>query len=654
MFMAISLPRIFSKMTRTALAFALSMATFTATADTMFVSHGVKTSDPVYPYTGFATKDNVKGMQVAVKLTKDMLAPYVGSKISAIYIGWAGIYQGSTPEATAFLRPQLNDADLTTGVVKLSGSNGWNVANFSEPYTIKEDDEVFMGYVVDAEAGVYGPCTLTWGSFAAGTHFLGNPEFKDADGNIEWEDLSLPGMMEMYCPLMLVAEVTVEGEGMHNRMLISKLATPSILSKGIPTTAAVQIQNTGSNSIESIKVCCAQEGSDAWTYPISLNSSISPSSSALITIPVYAESTGETTVSITEVNGVPNGENSECKFTPVVVPQTTSERYVRRPLVEYFASESQYQSAAYDQDIVTPALEDYAGRISRINWHTTDQFQIGLADDRDEALSLLLDVADNDSSQIYLPTLMLDRDINLSVEPRLLFTLCRNPMLGVLYSPFAEYTYEYALAQPTFAGLQISASVENDVVTLTVDGDADLTVVPEGEELRLTVVLIEDGIESDSQEFPGGSGDGANPGHVVHDCVVRQLLTDRWGDPIEFKDGKFSMSFTTELDYDNLTANMRAVAFINRPKTNGMWQRSIINSAECGLITTGVSPISSDIVSMRPIVKGSSIISPEGAAMTVYTTSGMSVAPNNLPTGIYLVKVNAANGKLATFKMMVK
>ncbi len=654
MFMAISLPRIFSKMTRTALAFALSMATFTATADTMFVSHGVKTSDPVYPYTGFATKDNVKGMQVAVKLTKDMLAPYVGSKISAIYIGWAGIYQGSTPEATAFLRPQLNDADLTTGVVKLSGSNGWNVANFSEPYTIKEDDEVFMGYVVDAEAGVYGPCTLTWGSFAAGTHFLGNPEFKDADGNIEWEDLSLPGMMEMYCPLMLVAEVTVEGEGMHNRMLISKLATPSILSKGIPTTAAVKIQNTGSNSIESIKVCCAQEGSDAWTYPISLNSSISPSSSALITIPVYAESTGETTVSITEVNGVPNGENSECKFTPVVVPQTTSERYVRRPLVEYFASESQYQSAAYDQDIVTPALEDYAGRISRINWHTTDQFQIGLADDRDEALSLLLDVADNDSSQIYLPTLMLDRDINLSVEPRLLFTLCRNPMLGVLYSPFAEYTYEYALAQPTFAGLQISASVENDVVTLTVDGDADLTVVPEGEELRLTVVLIEDGIESDSQEFPGGSGDGANPGHVVHDCVVRQLLTDRWGDPIEFKDGKFSMSFTTELDYDNLTANMRAVAFINRPKTNGMWQRSIINSAECGLITTGVSPISSDIFSMRPIVKGSSIISPEGAAMTVYTTSGMSVAPNNLPTGIYLVKVNAANGKLATFKMMVK
>lgn len=654
MIMTISLQRICSQVSKAAFTLALSLVAFGATADTMYVSHGVKTSDPVYPYTGFATKDDVKGMQVAVKLTKDMLAPFAGAKITAIHIGWAGVYQNSTPEATAFLRPQLNDADITTGVVELSSKSGWNVAELSDPYTIKEDDEVFMGYVVDAEAGVYGPCTLTWGSFAPDTHFLGNPEFRDADGNIEWEDLSLPGMMEMYCPLMLVAEVTVEGEGMQNRVLISTIASPSMLAQGVPTTADVQIQNTGSNNVESIKVCCAQEGSDPWTYPISLSSPLAPSSSAAITIPVYAESTGETIVSITEVNGVSNGENSECKIAPVVVPKAVSERYVRRPLMEYIASESMYQSAVYDQEIVTPSFQDFAGRISRINWHSSDQFQIGLADDRDEALDLLLDVADNDSTMIYLPTLMLDRDINLSVEPRIVFSLFRTPMLGILYPPYAEYTYDYALAQPTFAGLQVNASVDNDFVTLAVEGDADLSVIPEGEELRLTVVLVEDGIESDSQEFPGGSGDGSNPGHVVHDCVARQLLTDRWGDPIEFKDGKFSMSFTTELDYDNVAANMRAVAFINRPKTNGMWQRSIINSAECSLQTTGLSAISSDIVSMRPMVNGSSIISPEGSAMAVYNTSGMAVSPDHLPAGIYLVKVNAANGKSATFKVMVK
>lgn len=652
--MAITLQRISSRMTKGALAFALSLAAFTATADTMYVSHGVKISDPVYPYTGFATKDDVKGMQVAVKLTNEMLSPLVGSKITAIHIGWAGIYQNSTPEAKAFLRPQLNDADITTGVVELSSQSGWNVAELADPYTIKEGDEVFMGYEVDATAGVYGPCTLTWGSFAAGTHFIANPEFKDEDGNLEWEDLSQPGMMEMYCPLMIVAEVTVEGEGMQDRVLISQIASPSMLLQGMPATAAAQIQNTGSNSVKSIKVCCTQEGSDPWTYPVSLSSPVDPGSSVMVSIPVYAESTGTTTVTIPEVNGVPNGENGEYKIFPVVMSQSTSESYVRRPLMEYIASESEYHSATYDQEIVTPAFEDYADRISRINWHTSDQFQIGLADDRDEVLSLAIEVADNDLSMIYFPTVMLDRDMNLSVDPRIVFSLFHNPMLGVLYSPFAEYSYEYALAQPTFAGLNVNASVDNDIVTLTVDGDADLSVLPEGEELRLTVVLVEDGIESDSQEFPGGTGEGSNPGHVVHDCLARQLLTDRWGDPIEFKDGKFSMSFTTELDAENVVANMRAVAFINRPKTNGMWQRSIVNSAQCSLASTGVSAISSDIASMRPMVNGSSIICPEGTAMAVYTTSGVSVAPNNLPAGVYLVKVKASNGKSATFKMMVK
>lgn len=649
-----SLQRFSTRIAATALAFVFSLASATVNADTMYVSHGVKITDPVYPYTGFATNDDVEGMQVAVKLTKDMLAPFAGAKITALHIGWAGIYQGSTPEAMAFLRPQLNDADVTTGTVELSGSNGWNVVNFTEPYTIQENDEIFMGYVVDSEAGVYGPCTLTWGSFDEGTHFLGNPEFKDEDGNIEWEDLSAPGMMEMYCPLMLVAEITVEGEGMQNKVLISNLATPSMLAKGVPTTAAVQVQNTGSNNIEAITISCAQEGADAWTYPISLSSPVAPSSSAIITIPVYADATGETILSIPEVNSNPNGENSDCKFTPVVVPQSTSERYTRRPLMEYIASESTYQSAVYDEDIVTPAFTEYADRISRINWHTSDQFQIGLADDRDEALSLILEVADNDSTQIYLPTLMLDRDINLSVEPRIVFSLFRTPMLGVIYSPFAELTYEYALSQPTFAGLQVTAEVENDMVTLNVEGEADLSVLPEGEELMLTVVLVEDGIESDSQEFPGGTGEGSNPGHVIHNCVARQLLTDRWGDPIEFNDGKFSASFTTELDYDNVAENMRVIAFINRPKTNGMWQRSVINSAECGLANTGISQSFADAAALRPIVNGSSIVCPEGATMTVYTAAGVAVPSNELSPGIYFVKVTAANGASSTYKIIVK
>lgn len=633
---------------------AFSLVSFSVAADTMYLSHGVKTNDPVYPYTGFASNEDVAGFSVAVKLTQEMLAPYAGGKLTAVHIGWAGIYQQSTPVATVFLRPGLNEANMVSTELELNGSSGWNIATFSEPYIIQENDELFMGYVFDSTKGVYGPCTITWGSFAPDTHFIGNPEFVDEDGNMEWIDLSEPGLMEMACPLMLVAEIEVGGEEFHNRVLLSTAVLPSMLKAGVPTAAGVSVNNTGSNEVNSITVSCAQEGQDPWSYTLDLTSPIPASSSAIISVPVYAESTGETSLSISEVNGQPNGEESFWKFTPIVIPSSVSEGYTRRPLMEYVASESNYRSAEYDENIVTPAFESYADRISRINWHTTDQFQLGLADDRDEALDLLVEIAKNDKSLVYLPTVMVDRDMNLGLEPRYCITALPTPMLGVIYSPFAENTYEYALAQPTFASLQVAAELDNDQLTVNVEGDAELSVLPEGENLMLTVVLVEDGIESDSQEYPGGSGDGSNPGHVVHNYLVRQLLTNVFGDPIDFVDGKFSASFTTELDYDNVAENMRAVAFINRPKENGMWSRSVINSAECAITLSGVQPILTNASYLRPIVKDNTIVCPDGATMMVYTSAGVSVSANNLQAGIYLVKVTGADGTSATFKMFVK
>ncbi|MDE6804363.1 MAG: Omp28-related outer membrane protein [Muribaculaceae bacterium] len=647
-----SLPNFPSKGTLGALV--LSLMSFSVAADTMYVSHGVKTNDPVYPYTGFSTNEDVPGLSIAVKLTNDMLAPYAGASITALHIGWAGIYQQSTPTATAFLRSGLNGENITTAEVELNSASGWNSVIFTEPYIIQENDELFMGYVVDSQKGVYGPCTLTWGSFEPETHFIANPEIVDEEGNMEWIDLSTPGLMEMQCPIMLVAEVEVGGGEYQNKILLTKAVTPSMLLANTPTGADVQLLNTGSNDVESVTVSCSQEGQDTWSYVVNLSSPIAVGSSGILSVPVYAGGKGETTLSISEVNGNTNGEEASFKFSPVVIPQEVAERYTRRPLMEYFASESEYRSAEYDDNIVTPIFEGYSDRISRINWHTTDQYQLGLADDRDEALSLAIEIAKNDSSQVYMPTVMVDRDMNLGIEPRFCLTALPTPMLGIIYSPFAESSYEYALAQPTFAALNIEAQLEGDVVTLNIEGDADTSVLPEGENLMLTVVLVEDGIESDSQEFPGGTGEGSNPGHTIHNCLVRQLLTDIWGDVISFTDGKFSASYTTELDYDNVAANMRAVAFINRPKENGMWERSVINSAECSLADSGVRSAFADTAYLRPTIEGNSIICPAWASMQVYTSAGISVPAYGLQAGIYLVKVTGVDGVSATFKMFVK
>lgn len=649
-----SLQRFSLRTTISSLALAISAGAFLASADTMYLSHGVKTSDPVYPYTGFSTNEDVADLSVAVKLDKDMLSPYVGADITSLYIGWAGVYQGSTPDATIFLRPGLNEENTATGSVTLSGGDGWNVAKFDTPYTIKEGDELFMGYTVDMKSGVYGPCTLVWGSFDAETHFISRPDYTTPDGLPEWLDLSEPGMMEMACPLMLVAEIEVGGSDFQNRVFLNKAAVPSMLSMGEAATAGISVTNTGSNPVESITVTSTQEGQEPWSMAFDLSHPIESGNSSVITVPVYAGAKGETVLTISKVNGEDNGENSEWRFNPIVVPQATAERYTRRPLIEYFASESNHLSAAYDEGIVTPGLEPYTEKVTRINWHANDQFQLGLADDRDYVVDYMVEIAKNDSSKIYFPTVIVDRDMNLGIEANFAVSSLHTPMLGVLYSPFAEMSYEYALEQPTFAGLEISSTLNEDVVTLNISGDADLSVLPEGESLMLTVLLVEDGIESDSQEYPGGDGSGSNPGNVVHNYLVRQLLTDMWGDPISFNGDKFNATFTAYLDYDNVATNMRAVAFINRQKANGMWERNVINSTECEITQTGVCPILSEASALRPTVDGNSIISPEGAVMSVYTSAGLPSSADGLAPGIYIVKVYGADGTSATFKLRVK
>lgn len=631
-----------------------SLFSIRTAADTVYASHGVKTNDMVYPYTGFCTTEDVDDLTLAVKLTHDILAPLAGAKVTALHIGWAGLWQDYTPDATAFLRTELNNDNFLSTEINLASSDGWVVATFAEPYTIKENDEFFMGYTVDMKSYVYGPCTLTYGSIPEGTHFMSRPDMPLPDGSPDWIDLSTPGLMDMACPVMIIAEVEVEGEGMHDRAAITEAITPALVSLGQPATGAIKITNKGSNDISSFTVSYSQNGSETWSQDLELNGTISSGSTSLVNIPVYVAGNGESTLSISKVNGNPNGETSEYKFNALAIPSEISERFTRRPLVEYFASESEYRSADYDQNIVTPGLSEYQNLTTRIDWHIDDQFQLGLADQRDEVLDFMVDVAKGDKSLVYAPTVMVDRDINLGLPANYLFTAVPTPMIGVIYSPGAEMSYEYALAQPTFASVNVEASLENDIVTVTVSGDADTSVLPEGEDLMLTVVLVEDGVESDSQEYPGGSGEGSNPGYAVHNNLVRQRLSDIWGDASGITDGKYSATFTTELDYDNKPENMRAVAFLNRQKDNGMWERSVINSAQANLKTSGVKDVVLTPSELRPALLNNSFIAPEGCTLSVFNAAGCAVSPKSLRQGVYIVVVNDANGNSASFKMTVK
>lgn len=633
---------------------AIGLSSSPAFADSMYVSYGVKTDDPVYPYTGFSVNEDVDQVNMLIKYDAGMLRDYVGGKIRKVHIGWSGVYQDYTPVADVYVRKSLNGENLAGAEVALEGTDGWNIAEFENPYVIGENEDLYVGYSVEMWEAVFGPCTITWGSFPEQTHFISRNDYLDEDGNPEWIDLSEPGMMDGAYPIMFVLEIEI-GEGeMQNKAMVSQLALPSMLLAGTEATGAMRVANTGSNDINAITISYSQDGKEVYSHDLELSKPIAKGDDGLIGVPVSADYTGDVEIRISRVNGVANSDDHVSGFAPLVVGKETAARFTRRPLVEYFGSENEYRSYAYDSELVTPNLAGHRDRVSRIDWHFDDQFQLGLADDKDEVLDMLIEVAKNDSSSVYVPTLMLDRDMNLGIDLAFSVSYLKTPMIGVLYSPAAEMGYEYALAQPTFAALKVNASLEDETISVEVDGEADLSVLPEGEKLMLTVVLVEDGVESDSQEMPGGDGEGPNAGHAVHNNLVRQRLTDIWGDPIEFADGKFSMSFSTYLDYDNVPDNMRVVAFINRCKDNGMWERNVINSAECVLTTSGVGMAEADIQALRPSVVNGSVVACAGTTVKVFTPAGVMMSPDNLPAGVYVARVEASNGVAASFKLVIR
>ena len=207
--------------------------------------------------------------------------------------------------------------------------------------------------------------------------------------------------------------------------------------------------------------------------------------------------------------------------------------------------------------------------------------------------------------------------------------------------------YDYALNMPTFAGIDTKATVSDNIVNVNVTGNVAQGVLPEGEDLYVTVVALEDGVWSDSQEFPD-LGDGLTVGEYTHNNLVRELLTDRWGDKIEIDaEGNFNMDFSFELLDEYNADNMRVAAFINRSGKNSNWKRNILNSSECSIISTGIESVkpSSDFT-----VEGNRIVAGD-AEVEVYDLAGRKVNNNNLTTGVYIAKIA---GSAESVKVFVK
>ncbi|MBR1732310.1 MAG: Omp28-related outer membrane protein [Alloprevotella sp.] len=568
-------------------AFALTWATVTPASAQQAPSTTGRTqvgyaqpNDQIWEYDGLSLDFDSK-VGCAIVLTKEMLKPYVGGTVKAMRVGWdtsesTGTYDG-------FVRSSFNGEDLSTGTATVrynysSSTPGWNTMTMTD-YVIPEDvDSLVVGFFTNLTANVCAIPTL-YPHNTPRSCFLWVDGDVDSQGYPHWIDMNDRGIL----PILLTIQDT---EGTFNNVAtITSLHHNGVIQTEEASSALVRIKNAGSQSIRNIEVT-SRQGDQASSMQVNLSTAITPgASSGTVLVPLYCFRSGEVEFSITKVNGEENTSGQVFTIPMIGVPKNVAAQYTRRPLIEYYESENSYMSPRYYDDYVGPSIADKLDKFTYVSQHLDDQFMTG----DDDATFLALLLADNDSNAVSIPAMSVDRAVNTD---NILYqqNAAWNPMFSVLLEPYATQFFEATLKVPTFLSVIVEGEVAEDGETLTVtlDGDCTTGILPEGENARVTVYLMERDVESDSQLFWTEKEKEEFMGQYTHANVIREILTDRQGDMLQLDGGNgddegystITGTYTTTLDPAWNATNLYLVAFVHRDGAKGGRYMQLFNSAE--------------------------------------------------------------------------
>ena len=570
-----------------------------------------KYDDQIWEYDGLSLQFDSK-VGCAIRLTKDMLVPYVGGTITGMRVGWdtstrSGIYEG-------FVRQDFNSEDLTSGkaTVKYSygdSNPGWNDMTLKS-YEIPEDvDQLIVGFTTNLKKNVCAIPTL-YPHNTPNSCFLWVEGDNDEDGNPRWVDMNDRGIL----PILLVIK---DSKGTFNYVPVINLLTDN----GIQRTdeagdVIMRIKNMGSQKISNIEVT-SRQGEQTWSKSITCNVAVGQTSKVFLA-PLYCFHSGDVELSITKVN---NKElaNPETRILNIIgVPGDVASQYTRRPLVEYYESENNYRSARYYDEYVQTPVSRMEDAVTFVCQHLDDQFMTG----EDDATTLAVQLCSGDSSKVSIPAMSVDRAMateNISYQ----MNTSQTPMFDVLINPNdAQSVFLAAADRPTFVSLSVEGllATDKEVLTVGVGGDVAPGIMPEGEKLRLTVYLMERDVESDSQLFWNEDEKAEYAGVFTHPNVIREIMTPVEGIAIE-AGGTIKETVETTLDPTWNLENLYLVALVHRDGKLGGKRMHVFNTAE-GTITEATGIVS-------PLGE-----TEEGAA--IYDLSGRKVN-GQLPKGVYIL-----------------
>ena len=544
----------------------------------------VQYSAQIWEYDGLSLPYDAT-VGCAILLTKDILKHYVGGTITGMYVGWDTSTQSGT--YNGFVRKDFNSENLSTGKATVrynySSSNpGWNTMTLTK-YVIPQDiDQLVVGFTTNLKKDVCAIPKL-YPYNQPNSCYLWIEGDNDENGQPIWRDSRNLGSL----PIILIIQ---DSMGSFNYLpVITSMIDNGVVVTNEYSDCLVRVKNGGSMAIRNIEVT-SRQGEQSASKTLVLSSSIEPgATSRSFLIPVCCFQTGDVEVSITKVNNKEVANPEVFKLNQIGVPAAVSEKYMRRPLVEYFESENNYRSPRYFDEYMQPAIGGKTEDITFVCQHLDDQFMTG----DDDATALALRLCSNDSSAVSIPAMSIDRAMstdNISYQQ----ASSGNPTFDVLLPPYGGETILASIDHPTFVGVNVDGywGEDGESIHVRVGGEVEPGVLPAGEKARVTVYVMERFVDSDSQLFWTEKEKEEQLGHYTHYNIVREILTAPEGDEIE-GEGKFQTAYETVLDPSWKRDDLYLVAFVHRDGAKGGNFMHVFNSNEGSIDETdGIENVS--------------------------------------------------------------
>lgn len=577
-------------------------------------------------------------MDGAMQLPSSYMEQLVGSKLTRIRVALADTL--TDQENAVFLSYDLAGKPFYTQPVERFEA-GWNEVVLDVPYEITEARELYVGFSYRSKGYVVsfdGEESNGLGDWFA---------FSQLDvENPSWHHETGSGSLNL--------QAVVEGDNLpQDALSVVSARIAKCVPAGERVPVDIVVRNMGANVVESVSLDCTMKDG---TQSFELTGLDIPSNGlrllSLDDFVVGYEGISDFSVEVAAVNGQPNTHEEEAYVAENLLCRA---EYANRMILMEQFSTANCSNCPTAHSTLLRAMEKQSNMIW-VTHHSafgTDDYSIPASQDYLYFFG---------SEAPYAPAMMLDR----TNFYRYGADIASGPAFEV-GTEIVPKLLEEENNTPAYVTVGISSTYDADSRRLEVEVSGgipskDLSKLS-GDDIRLNVYLVEDSLRG----MQIGLFDRVYEDYH-HDNVLRQVLTDVWGDAVAFDaEGNYaSAPYAFTLPEGWQPENMRIVAFLANTDLEVPNNCVVQNAAQVRLGESSLEDVSIDEASALPgqprIHRWGDVLEVEGCEgqAGVYAVSGSLVKVfslgsgidiSGLAPGIYILRLSNEEGNY-TFKFI--